>query len=47
MNAMSYDLHSMNCQTIAASFAVMFCDDGFAAWDSLEHMSFFGNGSGP
>ena len=38
----------MNCQTIAACLAVVVCDDGFAAWDSIEqHMAFFNPTTGP
>lgn len=31
----------MNCQTVAATLAVLICDDGFGTWDSLESMHSF------
>lgn len=31
----------MNCQTVAATLAVLICDDGFKTWDILEDLHFF------
>ena len=40
---LEYDLEGWNCQSVATSLAVVICDDGFGAWDNIEHLSFFNN----
>ena len=39
----TYDLQAMNCQTVAATLAVLISDDGWQTWDALKHLDFFNN----